>query len=209
MGRCFVTRAEVVRAVAEFRDGAVVVMGPGKSCPLMWQANHRPASIYNMELAYASPVALGIALSGPTQRVISLEGDGSMFAGIPSLGTIARKAPPNLTVIVLANGIWGTSDGTVEVSVQPSNFPELARGCGWDPAKVRFASDIQSLRAALEGTLTSPGPWFLVAEAERSSEDASVRDGGVLRVRERPPVDIVESVDSTRRWLRARVGHSA
>ncbi len=158
-----------------------------------------------MELAYASPLALGVALGAPTQRVISLEGDGSMFAGIPSLGTIAREAPPNLTVIVLANGIWGTGDGTVEVSVPPSKFPELASGCGWDPAKVRFASDVQTLRRALEGTLTSPGPWFIVAAAERSSEDASVRDGGVLRVRGRAPADVVEAVDSTRRWLRARV----
>ena len=81
-------------------------MGPGKSTGAMWHVDHRPASIYNMELAYASPVALGIALGAPGQRVISLEGDGSLFAGAPVLGTIARQAPPNLTVIVLANGIW-------------------------------------------------------------------------------------------------------
>ena len=200
------TRAEIVRAVAKIRDGAVVVMGPGKSCGFMWQANHQPPSIYNMELAYASPVALGIALGAPGQRVISLEGDGSLFAGIASLGTIVRTAPPNLTVIVLANGIWGTSDGTVTVSVPPEKFSELAVGCGWRPANVSFATDLPSLESALARTLSGPGPWFIAAEAESSSDDASIRDGGVLRERSQPPVDLVEAVDATRRWLHARAG---
>jgi thiamine pyrophosphate-dependent acetolactate synthase large subunit-like protein len=199
-----VTRGEVVGAVADARGDAVLVMGPGKSTGVMWQANHQPASIYNMELAYASSVALGIALGAPGQRVISLEGDGSMFAGVQSLGTIARQAPPNLTVIVLANGIWGTSDGTVEVTVRPENFPALAIACGWDRDKVRFATEPAALRDALEASRTSPGPWFIAAQAEPSGDDASIRPDGTLRVRTAAPHDLVQSIDATRRYLDER-----
>ena len=198
------TRGEIVGAVAEIRGDAVLVMGPGKSTGAMWQTDHRPASIYNMELAYASPTALGIALGAPDRRVISLEGDGSLFAGAPGLGTIARQAPANLTVIVLANGIWGTSDGTVEVSIPPVKFPELATACGWDAAKVRFARTLPELRAALAATLAEPGPWFVAAEAERSDADASVGADGTLRTRTPAPHDLVQSIDATQRYVTER-----
>jgi thiamine pyrophosphate-dependent acetolactate synthase large subunit-like protein len=198
------TREDVVEAVKAIRGDAVLVMGPGKSTTVMWRSQPHPASIYNMELAYASPFALGIAWGAPEERVISFEGDGSMFAAIPTLGTIARRAPANLTVIVLANGVWGTSDGSVEITVGPEKFPELARACGWDARKVRFASDLAELGDALRDTLAEPGPWFVVAQAERSSADASVLPDGSLRAREPAPLDLIETVDATRRWLSQR-----
>ena len=127
-----------------------MILGPGKSSRFLWGAPSHPATVYNMELAYASPIALGVALGAPSQRVISLEGDGSMFAGAPGLGTIARCSPSNLTVIVLANGIWGTSDATVEVAIPAAKFPELAVACGWKREQVALATELTALRSALK-----------------------------------------------------------
>jgi thiamine pyrophosphate-dependent acetolactate synthase large subunit-like protein len=154
-----------------------------------------------MELAYASSLALGIALGAPDQRVISLEGDGSLFAGAPGLATIARCAPTNLTVIVLANGIWGTSDGSVPVSIPPAKFAELAIACGWEPERVTFATELAPLRNALHRSVTELGPWFIAAEAVSSEADSSVLPDGTLRARPVAPLDRVEAVDSTRRYL--------
>lgn len=194
-------RGDVVRAIIESRGDAVMVLGPGKSARFLWEAPLHPATIYNMELAYASPMALGIALGAPAQRVIALEGDGSMFAGSPGLGTIARCAPANLTVVVLANGIWGTSDGSVAVTIPPAKFADLAIACGWARERVTFAAEIQPLREALRRSATLPGPWFIAAEAAPSNEDSSVLPDGTLRHRPEAPVDLLESVDATRRYL--------
>jgi sulfopyruvate decarboxylase subunit beta len=197
-------RAEIVRAVIEFRGDAVMILGPGKSAGYLWEAPLHAATVYNMELAYAAPLALGVALGAPAQRVISLEGDGSMFAGAPALGTIARYAPGNLTVVVLANSIWGTSDGSIEVSIRPHKFPELALACGWPRERVVFATELEPLRAALRRSSSEPGPWFIAAEASHGSEDASVLPDGTLRDRPPAPVDLIESVDATRRYLQRK-----
>jgi thiamine pyrophosphate-dependent acetolactate synthase large subunit-like protein len=198
-----VNRGDVVRAVIEFRDDAVMILGPGKSAAYLWEAPLHPATVYNMELAYAAPMAFGVALGAPDQRVIALEGDGSMFAATPALGTIARYAPPNLTVVVLANGIWGTSDGSVPVTIPPAKFPELAIACGWDPSRVTLARELGALTDALRKT-SGPGPWFVAAETERGSEDASIGADGTLRIRPQAPVDLIESVDATRRFLQKK-----
>jgi sulfopyruvate decarboxylase subunit beta len=191
-----VQRADVIDAVTAERDGATVVVSPGASSGLIYAADPQPATIYNMELGYTTAVAYGIALGRPGQRVIAVEGDGSMFAGLQVLGTLARYPASNLSVVVLANGIWGT--GAADVATTPgtaTQLAELARACGLPADRVLLVDDAATLRAALARTKTEPGPWFLCADIERSSSD---RSGARPRVR----VDAVEAVDLTRRYLR-------
>ncbi|HXF33758.1 MAG TPA: thiamine pyrophosphate-dependent enzyme [Candidatus Acidoferrales bacterium] len=187
-------RGDVVRAFAELRGDAVVVMGPGGSSGLLWQAHPHPATIYNMELAYATPVALGIALGAPERRVLSFEGDGSLFAATPVLGTIARYPPANLSVIVLANGIWGTGDASIATTPHATRWPDLAVACGWNSQRVVIADALGPFRDAVRRSLSESGPWFICAVTERSSQDASGN-------RARPSVDAVETADLLRRYL--------
>src|SRR5690349_1761712 len=78
---------------------------------MLFHADHRPATIYNMELGYTTSICLGIALAAPDQRVYALEGDGSMVAGLATFATIARYRPANLVVLVLDNGVYATGAG--------------------------------------------------------------------------------------------------
>ena len=98
-------RREIVNIFAEVRGDAVVITGPGISSGMLFEAHAHPATIYNMDLAYSGPMAMGIALGAPQRRVVSLEGDGSRYAAAASLGTYVRYPLPNL-VLTLANGIW-------------------------------------------------------------------------------------------------------
>jgi thiamine pyrophosphate-dependent acetolactate synthase large subunit-like protein len=193
-------RAEVIDAVVAERDDAAVVVSPGASSGLMHATDPHPATIYNMELGYTTAVAYGIALGRPGERVIAVEGDGSLFAGVQVLGTLARHPATNLTIVVLANGIWGTGEGNVATTPGgPAQLAALAIACGLPPERVRTVADAGALRAQLGQTKTEPGPWFLCAVTERSSSD---RSGG--RARPRVLLDTVEAVDLTRRYLRDR-----
>jgi sulfopyruvate decarboxylase subunit beta len=193
-------RAEVIGAIVAERDDAAVVVSPGASSGLMYATAPHPATIYNMELGYTTAVAYGIALGRPGERVIAIEGDGSLFAGVQVLGTLARFPVTNLTIVVLANGIWGTGDGdTATTPGSPAQLAALALACGLPAERVRTVADATALRALLAQTKTVPGPWFVCAVTERSSTD---RSGG--RVRPRVVLDAVEAVDLTRRYLRDR-----
>lgn len=191
-----VQRAEVIDAIAGERNDATIVVSPGASSGLIWNSGAHPATIYNMELGYSMAVAYGIALGRPDRRVVAVEGDGSFFAGIQLLGTLARFPVENLIVAVLANGIWGT--GAADIKTTPGSAGQLAgiaRSCGLAADRVIVSANAIEFRAALSRAQAEPGPWVLIAETERSSMDQS-------GPRARPLVDPVESVDLTRRYLR-------
>ena len=187
-------RAEIIDAVVATRNDTIAVVSPGLSSGLIWKGGRHPATIYQMELGYAMAVAYGIALGQPDRRVIAVEGDGSFFAGIQLLGTLARFPAKNLIIVVIANGVWSTFN----VSTTPGSAAQLAeigRGCGLPADRVQVSDDSQAFHAALVRARREPGPWLFVACAERS--EAASPGGRLL-----PPVDPVESVDLTRRYLR-------
>jgi sulfopyruvate decarboxylase subunit beta len=187
-------RGEIIDAIVATRNDAIAVTSPGVSSGLLWNGGQHPATIYQMELGYAMAFAYGIALGRPDRRVIAVEGDGSFFAGIQLLGTLARFPVENLIIVVVANGIWGsfnvaTTPGT------PEQLAEIARGCGLPAERVVVSNDPQVFQTALARAHRDPGPWLFVACHDSSEAD---RTGP----RPHPLIDTVESVDLTRRYLR-------
>ena len=86
-----------------------MIISPGlANYPIATEADH-PMTIYNMDMPYATPMALGVALGWPEKKVVSIEGDGSLLAGPGVLTSIARYKPQNLIVIVLDNESYLTT----------------------------------------------------------------------------------------------------
>ena len=75
-------RAEVVPLFAELRTSEPVIVGPGTTSGALYEADHRAPTIYNMDMGYAAAICLGLALARPEERVVALEGDGSLLAGL-------------------------------------------------------------------------------------------------------------------------------
>ena len=78
--------------------------------------------IYNMDMPYTTPMALGMALGWPERKVISIEGDGSMLAGPGVLSTIAVMRPKNLLMFIFDNGADLTT-GSVKLRRQRCSVP--------------------------------------------------------------------------------------
>jgi thiamine pyrophosphate-dependent acetolactate synthase large subunit-like protein len=167
-------RIEAMEVVAAARGDAAAVTGPGANSGLLYEKADRPATLYNMELGYASSVALGIALACPQRQVLAIEGEGSFFAGSTILSTMWRLRPQNLVVIVLDNEIWGTGDG-----LEPSatafglDLARLALATGWDEANVHRAADVSTFRAQVAKTLQGGGPHLIVGKIDPKQDSTS------------------------------------
>jgi sulfopyruvate decarboxylase subunit beta len=194
------TLPEVAHIVASERDGAVAVTGPGAMAGQLYLADPDGASLYNMELAYSTATALGIAVELPDQRVVAIEGDGSMLAGLGVLATIARYRPPNLTVIVLVNGIYGTGDNSVRTQTGlGADLGAAALALGWDRERVTAAAEGETLRRALVRARHEAGPWLIQAFVDPASYEKSAG-------RARPGIDVAEGGILLRRELERRRG---
>jgi sulfopyruvate decarboxylase subunit beta len=161
-------RREFVRLFAALRGDEVVVTGPGGVSGALYEADDQPATIYNMDMGYAAAMCLGLALGDPGQRVVAIEGDGSMLAGMGVLSTIGRYQPPNLTLIVVDNGVYAsTGGGDVPTAVGTStDLAALARACGIADPHVVTAEEAETAGQAVRRALAQPGPWVVIVRVD-------------------------------------------
>lgn len=59
----------------------------------------------------ALAIALGLADARPDQRIVAVIGDGELLMGASTLWSIAGIRPANLTVVVLADGLYAITGG--------------------------------------------------------------------------------------------------
>ena len=187
-------RIECLNSLARLREQALVIVSPGYAGHELCAAQHDEGTIYNMDMPYSSPMCLGLAMAAPTQRVIAIEGDGSMLMALGSLTTIGRYRPPNLTVLVFDNRTYLTT-GDGAVATAGVDFAALARS-----ARIPNAFAVENLDAfsnVIGKALSEPGPWFIAAQVD-------VSDRGDPRARAPFPGDLVEQAILFQRKLRER-----
>jgi sulfopyruvate decarboxylase subunit beta len=189
-------RIEAMTVFSAARKGAAVITGPGQNSGLLYAQADEPATIYNMDLAYATPIALGMALARPERRVMAVEGDGSFYAGSTSLSTMWRMRPENLTVVVLDNGVWGTGDGREPTATSCGvDLVKLALASGWDAENVHGVDEARELEARLSAAARKSGPHLIVAKTDATKDLPS------SNVRLRPGRHILECALMTRAEL--------
>lgn len=175
-------RIEAMDIVAAARGDAAAFTGPGVNSGLLYARADAPATIYNMDMGYATAIALGAALARPDRKMLSIEGDGSFFAGAAVLSTIWRMRPRNLVVVVLDNEVWGTGDGT-EPSATGSgaDIAGLARATGWDAACVHTPAGPNEFADRLATAMNAAGPHLVVCKTDTSRDMPSSPDRPVPR----------------------------
>jgi thiamine pyrophosphate-dependent acetolactate synthase large subunit-like protein len=189
------TRQEVLEIFARHRGDAPAVTGPSFGGRILYSIDHRPATLYNMELGYPTAMCVGLAMSLPSERVFAIEGDGSMLAGLSVLPTIARYKPRNLVVIVFDNHAYVTTGSTPSATASGTDLVAMAKGAGIE--KAFRAKDTAAFEQWMKRAVSEDGPFFIVADIEK--EDlASVGKSKAM------PFDIVESAVRFRRTLEDR-----
>jgi len=190
------TRQDVVNALIAVRGDAPVISGPGTISRLLFVTQHKPATIYQMDLAYATSMSLGVALARPDRhRVVAIEGDGSIIAALGVFTTLARYQPKNLVSIIVDDGVYGSVvDGTLETGTSgATDLAAVAKSCGVRNAVT--AKDNDAAASALRRAFAEPGPWVLVMKVDNSDR---------MLMRERRDIisyDIVETAQNYRRQL--------
>jgi thiamine pyrophosphate-dependent acetolactate synthase large subunit-like protein len=132
-------------------------------------ANTLPLAI----LGSVSSTALGLALALPHRRVIAVESDGSVLMNAGMLATLGAERPPNLTVVVLDNGMYESIGGPPTLTARHADLARMAEGAGcpnslsvgtpsaFDDAAARLLGDGQMgyLVARIEpGRPSAPNP---------------------------------------------------
>jgi sulfopyruvate decarboxylase subunit beta len=163
-------RPDFIEAFARYRGDIPTITGPGlMTRELFAVTGDDPTILYNMEMPYATPMSMGLAMARPVQRIVALEGDGSLLSALGILSTVGRYKPPNLTIIVLDNQSFSTfGAGMTSATATGTDLAAVARACGLD--KTISVDTVELAVPAIVKVLREPGPWVLVAKVAPQGE---------------------------------------
>lgn len=160
----------------------IVVTIMGAVAAELQSLGHRPNFFYLQHaMGLASSVGLGIALSKPAQRVVVLDGDGSVLMNLGGLTTLARYRPPNLTHVVFDNESLLSVGGFPTATSTGSDIAAMAAGAGIP--RTATVRTIEDFAAAFEDALASDSLTTLVAKVEAVGPAGFVTDLGLLENR--------------------------
>jgi thiamine pyrophosphate-dependent acetolactate synthase large subunit-like protein len=172
-------RQECVRTLVGALQDELVVTGLGYAAFDVHAAGDRPRNFYlSGALGSATSVAFGLATARPQDRVVCVDGEGSVLANLGALATIGRYAPRNLTCVVLDNGMFQITGGQATHTAFGTDLTLVARGCGIESA--RTATSLDDFRVTFESMLQTPGPHVLVAKVDRQRSTGYQPRKGVL-----------------------------
>jgi thiamine pyrophosphate-dependent acetolactate synthase large subunit-like protein len=138
---------------------ALVVTSLGNASYVWAQLRDRGENFYVEDaMGLALPVALGLAIAQPARRVVVSEGDGGLLMHLGALVTVGAVAPPNLTVLVVQNGVHAASGGQPLTSASV-DLVALARSVGI--ARAERVETPERLASAIADALAATGPTVL------------------------------------------------
>ena len=143
-----------------------IVGNLGPTSDELWHAGHRARNFYTHgAMGLCSSIALGMSLA-TNEKVISLDGDGSMLMNMGTIATIGRERPTNLIVIVWDNEEWGQTGHQSSHTAKGTDLERVAQSCGI--SKTATVSNEKDLKSVVHTALESDGPWYIVAKIQES-----------------------------------------
>jgi phosphonopyruvate decarboxylase len=158
------TTEEVLESVEVHLPDASIVSALGRTSEVAFRFFPNQ-TLFLDGMTEVAPLAFGVAMSLPGRsRVLALDTDGGQLMGLYFLPTLAayKAYVPNLTIIVLDNGIY-ESAGSLPTRYCHLDWRQLGRAMGVDIELVDSKSDLDSALSDTRGGLA-----YIVASIKNS-----------------------------------------
>jgi len=189
-----VTVREVMEVFNKRRKEEPVMVSPGITGRILDELGHRGPTLTGTSLSYAAPMCFGLALARPDLKVVAIEGDGSMVAGLSFLATLGRYPLKNLVLLVIDNEthLLTGFGGLPTATASSLDLQAVASGAGVrNVAKVTTVAQVEEW---VQRALSEDGPFVLIVKVDRSGHRPTTRPPP-------NPMDRTEASVLFRRWL--------
>jgi len=152
----------------------IIISTTGKTSREVFEIRQRNNSDHDSDfltvgsMGHCSSIALGIAISRPSLKIICIDGDGSLIMHMGGLSTIGKIKPKNFFHILMNNEVHESVGGQSTAS-KNIDMQALAKANGYE--KLFFAEDTNSLKNQFNNLILQNGPSFLEIKVEPGSRD--------------------------------------
>ncbi len=175
-------RLDCLRSVYSELERCLVVTIMGAVAAELQSLGHRPNFFYLQHaMGLASSTGLGLALCLPEQRVIVIDGDGSLLMNLGSLSTMARYCPKKLVHIVFDNESLLSVGGFPTATSTGTDLEGIARASGIP--KVLTVRNLETFAAAVTDAVRGNELTTIIAKVEATGPAAYVTDLSLIENR--------------------------
>jgi len=125
-------RAQCLELIYPEIEEKLVVTIMGACAQELYDLGHRENFFYLQHaMGLASSIGLGLATHLPGEKIVVLDGDGSVLMNLGTLATLARYRPKNLVHIIFDNGsLLSTGGFDSHTTSGITDLAAIARGAG-------------------------------------------------------------------------------
>jgi sulfopyruvate decarboxylase subunit beta len=175
-------RIECLRAVYPQLEKCLVVTIMGAVAVELQNVGHRPNFFYlEHAMGLASSIGLGLALSLPKQKIVVLDGDGSVLMNLGTLSTMARSGVSNIVHVIFDNQSYVSGGNTSTATANGADLEGIARASG--VPRTASARSIEEFSIEFQAALDSGQLTTLVAHVDTSAPADWLTDLGLLENR--------------------------
>ena len=164
-------RADCIKALYPELQDRLVVTIMGACAQELYDLGHRENFFYlEHAMGLASSIGLGLAMNLPDEKVVVLDGDGSVLMNLGTLATLARYRPANLTHVIFDNGsLLSTGGFASHTTSGVTDLAAIARGAGCP--KVSLVNTVYEFMEAAADAFEGDTMATLVAKVEAVGPD--------------------------------------
>jgi sulfopyruvate decarboxylase subunit beta len=175
-------RLDCLRSIYSELERCLVITIMGAVAAELQSLGHRPNFFYLQHaMGLASSTGLGLALCLPDQKVIVLDGDGSLLMNIGGLSTMARYRPKNLVHVVFDNESLLSVGGFPTATGTGTDLGGIARAAGFPT--VSTVRDVESFTKAVKDAIRGNELTTIIAKVEAKGPSGFVTDLALLENR--------------------------
>lgn len=145
-------RSEILKELVPIIFDHLVVCNIGLPSQELHSIDDQPSNFYMLgTMGLASSIGLGLALS-QKEKVISIDGDGSVLTNLGTLPTIANNIANNFILLIIDNGSYGSTGDQPTYAGKKTSLSAVAKACGCENVIECKAEDtVVAVRDAIEG----------------------------------------------------------
>ncbi len=164
-------RRQCIELIYDELEERVVVTIMGACAQELYDLGHRENFFYLQHaMGLASSIGIGIALHRPEEKVVVLDGDGSVLMNLGTFATMARYAPANLVHVVFDNGsLLSTGGFDSHTTSGITDLAGVARASGIE--HVADTDDLMAFGEAMVEAFEREGPSVVVARVKAVGPD--------------------------------------
>jgi len=175
-------RMDCLRSVYPELERCLVVTIMGAVAAELQSLGHRPNFFYLQHaMGLASSTGLGLALCLPAQKIIVIDGDGSLLMNLGSLSTMARYRPGNMVHVVFDNESLLSVGGFPTATATGTDLEGVARAAGI-PCAVTVRS-VEDFRAAVTAAIQRSELTTIIGKVEPRGPSVYITGLGLLENR--------------------------